>query len=163
LWAVDEIDSAWHEFTHHIGIKCPFDFDLNPLHDFNPDFFCITGVFSDGVNPITDPRVAPTVNAGDTLLVRLLNAGYTIHEYTFEGIDAEVIDVDGRTLGRAPRDQYSAPFVIPAGTPFRLTTARRFTMLLRPTTPGAFNVEIKFIDWVTGELHHVARTVINVQ
>jgi plastocyanin len=159
LWAVDEVDSTWHDLNHHIGISCPF-MPHGPLNNFNPDFFAITGVFSDGVNPITDPRVAVTANAGDTVLIRLMNAGYNVHEYLFEGVDAEVIAVDGRTLGRSPYQKYSSPFIIPAGTPFRLTTARHWDLLLTPSASGMF--QVRYFDWVTGKHYHTARTVINV-
>jgi hypothetical protein len=68
-------------------------------------------------------------------------------------------------------DQYSSPFVIPAGTPFRLTTARRIDMLFRPTVPGVFPVTIKHIDWTKSKnaalprqelVWGVTRTVITV-
>jgi plastocyanin len=160
LWAVDEIDSTWHDFNHHVGISCPFA-PHGPLNRFRPDYFAITGAFSDGVNPITDPRAAIRTHAGDPVLIRLTNAGYTVHEYVFEGVDAEVIAIDGRTLGHAPQQRYSSPFVIPAGTPFRLTTARHWDLLLHPTTSGLFRV--KYFDWVTGELYHTATTVIDVR
>ncbi len=145
------------------------------LNDFIPDIFFITGVFPRVVqgnlnnlpiitavirpNTRTDPDtgppatlVAPTVRVGQTLLVRLLNAGYTIQEYRIgrpgDALDATVIATDGRPFGiPGTENQYSSPFVIPAGTRFRLTTARRIDMLFRPTVPGIFPVVIKHIDW----------------
>lgn len=145
------------------------------LNDFIPDIFFITGVFPRVVrgdlnnlpiitafirpNTPTDPEtgppaslVSPTVRVGQTLLVRLLNAGYTTQEYMIgrpgDAIDATVIATDGHPFGvPGGRDQYSSPFVVPAGTRFRLTTARRIDMLFRPTVPGNFPVVIRHLDW----------------
>jgi FtsP/CotA-like multicopper oxidase with cupredoxin domain len=140
------------------------------LNDFIPDIFTVTGVIADVVSgnlnnlPIvmaaitpetaTDPRttpppslVSPTLAAGQTLLVRLLNAGYTTQEYTL-GLDALVVATDGVPFGiPGTRTQYAAPFVIPAGTPFRLTTARRIDLLLRPAAPGIFPFTTRHLDW----------------
>ena len=91
--------------------------------------------------------VAPTVRAGQTLLVRLLNAGYTWQEYTLE-LDAVVIAHDGHPFGIPDSHHgYSQAFAIPAGTPFRLSTARRLDLLIRPTTPGEFLFTAKHYDW----------------
>jgi hypothetical protein len=140
------------------------------LNVFVPDIFNVTGVIADVVSgnlnnlpivtaPITpatviDPStsppasvVSPTLAAGQTLLVRLLNAGYTTHEYTI-GLDALVVATDGHPFGiPGTREQYASPFLIPAGTPFRLTTARRLDLLIRPILPGTFVFTTRHLDW----------------
>lgn len=169
------------------------------LNDFIPDIFTITGVFPRVVRgdlnnlPIvtaiirpdtpTDPEtgppaslVAPTVRVGQTLLVRLLNAGYTIQEYQIgrpgDALDATVIATDGRPFGiPGTENQYASPFVIPGGTLFRLTSARRLDLLFRPTAPGEFPVTIKHIDWTKSKnadqpnrelVWGITRTIITV-
>ena len=149
----------------------PVNFTQNGvLNDFIPDILFITGVIPEVVSgspanppiitaPITpatptDPAttppaslVSPTVRVGETLLVRLLNAGYTTQEYTL-GLDAAVIATDGHAFGIPDSpEQYSAAFVIPAGTSFHLTTARRIDLLIRPTTPGTFLFTAHHYDW----------------
>jgi FtsP/CotA-like multicopper oxidase with cupredoxin domain len=163
LWAVDEIDTRFHTLDHQAGQACPF-FNVdengeptgatNPrMNDFRPDIFVISGIPINNFDPkatdrqpITHPNVAVTMGVGQTLLIRLLNAGYTIQRYTL-GLDAEVIDVDGRPLGHAPESAMTRPFVIPANTPFELSTARRYTMLVRPTQPGVFHFKAEHTDW----------------
>ncbi len=105
LWAVDEFDTRWHRpINHQAGLSCPFynSKDVNKfeptgddnvgLHDFRPDFFLISGVASTGT-PIADPRVAIQAAWGDTILIRLLNSGYTVQEYLFPDLDVEVVGV----------------------------------------------------------------------
>ncbi|MHB8764656.1 MAG: multicopper oxidase domain-containing protein, partial [Deferrisomatales bacterium] len=179
LWAVDELDSRWHApINHQAGLGCPFyhlDAEGRPtgaenprLNQFEPDVFLISGVPVRDPDPrltsrppIDDPRVAVRARAGESVLIRLLNAGYTVQRYTFHGLDAEVVDVDGRTLGRSPFCRYNRPFVIPAGEPFELTTARRYTLLLRPSAPGTYRFTVDFHDWVTGRVLGKAETFVS--
>ena len=173
LWVADEFDTRWHEFINHkAGIKCPFynvKSDGTPtgaddprMNEFNPDIFLISGVPSDG-SVIRDPRVAVRANAGETILVRLLNAGYTVQEYTFDGLDAEVIEVDGRPLGHTAKNSFSRPFMIQAGEPFRLTSAQRWTMLLKPTSVGNYRFKVKYRDWISDKVLGNAKTRITVR
>ncbi|MDI6854902.1 MAG: multicopper oxidase domain-containing protein [Deltaproteobacteria bacterium] len=177
LWVPDEFDSVWHELGHDAFMQdCDQNDPNDPdnftqdgiLNDFIPDIFFITGIFPevvagnlnnlpiitaaitpDTVTPTGPPAsvVAPTVRVGQTLLVRLQNAGYTTQEYALE-LDALAIATDGRPFGiPGTENQYSAPFSIPANTPFRLTTARRLDLLIRPTVAGTFLFTSKHLDW----------------
>jgi hypothetical protein len=178
VWVVDEFDSRWHvlgtnDFMFASGSdpNDPASF-AQPggfLHDFRADLFVITGVpipagangQPDGNVPITDPRVAATVQRGQTMLIRLLNGGYNIHEHTF-GADVLAIESDGRPFGVPPFGSYSQPYIIPANQPFRLSTARRWSLILRPTTPGVIPYKVDFFDWITGVKTGTARTTITV-
>ena len=184
-WVPDEFDSRWHVLGHNAFMQaCDQNDPVNPqtftndgiLNDFRPDIFLISGVVSvpSGIDPatgapvgapITDPRVAITAQGGQNVLIRLLNAGYTIQEYTL-GIDATVIAQDGHPLGVPPVDQYSFPFVIPANTPFRLTTAMRWDLVvntpLPATVPRTFPFQVKYIDLNNGRVLHIAQTTITV-
>ena len=187
-WVPDEFDSRWHVLGHNAFMQaCDPNDPVNPalfdhtgiLNDFQPDIFLISGVVSvpdptqplpPGVltpppfgigAPITDPAVAVTAQVGQNILIRLLNAGYTIQEYTL-GIDATVIGEDGHPLGVPPVDQYSSPFVVHANTPFRLTTAMRWDLVVTPTAAGTFPFIVKYISLNNGELFHVAQTTITV-
>jgi FtsP/CotA-like multicopper oxidase with cupredoxin domain len=140
------------------------------LNAFIPDIFTVTGVIAEvaagsfdnlpiitapitpdtSTDPGTTPPaslVSPTVALGQTLLIRLVNAGYTSQEYTI-GLDVLAVATDGRPFGiTGTQEQYSSPFVIPAGTSFRLSTARRLDLLIRPTARGTFAATIKHLDW----------------
>jgi FtsP/CotA-like multicopper oxidase with cupredoxin domain len=190
LWAVDEFDSTWHLLNHQafmqqcdvVAPMAPETFLRGILNDFRPDVFLITGLNSVPTTPIGQrpeqgapilaPPVVVQVPAGQNGLIRILNAGYTTQEYVL-GVDALVISADGRPFGADrwnPRRKYSKPFFVRAGTPFRVTAARRFEVLVRaPNTPGAtFPAEVRFYDWMRGPqsptpvLFHIARTEIQV-
>jgi FtsP/CotA-like multicopper oxidase with cupredoxin domain len=171
IWAVDEIDSVWHSLGHnaHMQTCTPDDpagastfTNDGMLNNFRPDIFVITGVpRADDATPITDARVAVNAQAGQTILIRVLNAGYTVQQYTL-GLDATVIAMDGRALGVPPFSSFSFPFTVPAGTPFKLTSARRWDLLLKPTSPGVYPAMVEFLDWVNGTKYATARTTITV-
>ena len=100
--------------------------------------------------------------AGQTILIRLLNAGYTVQEYTFEGLSPEVVDIDGRPLGHTDKNSFTRPFVIPDGQSFSLTSARRWTMLLRPEAAGSYPFKVKYRHWISGQVLGEVETRINV-
>ena len=146
FWVCDEIDSSWHTKCWDAG-TCGGDAGLN---DLNPDYFIITGV--DGAqSALTDPRVAVDMNAGQTLLVRYLAAGYYPQRITFGGLTATVVASDGRPFPNAVQmDHIDA------------VAAERYDCLLTPTTPGTYEVTVEFLHWVTGAVLGTARTRINV-
>lgn len=170
MWAVGEIDTRWHnEVAQDVnaGIKCDFFQGQKPnpqMNRYEPENFFITGVPADQSNPlITDPRVAITATQGQKILIRILCAGYTTQFFTID-LDTTVVGIDGRNLGRFPREQYSRPFVRPAGTEFELTTARRNTLLIDTANviPGVYNVHVDFKQWISGEVLGVADTTITI-
>ena len=180
VWVPDEFDSRWHELGHDAFMQaCDANDPVNPrlftqdgiLNKFRPDIFLISGVvsvpttFTQAGTPvgavITDPRVAVTARVGQNILIRLLNAGYTNQEYTI-GLNAAVIAQDGHPLGVPPFDQYSFSFLQGANKPFRLTTARRWDLVLAPNKPGVFPFKVKYIDLTNGKVLHLAQTTITV-
>lgn len=181
VWAVDSFDSIWHLLNHDAFMQqCDANDPMAAatftndgiLNVFRPDVFVISGVVSEPTSPpnvfpeigarIQDPAVAINARVNQTILIRLLNADYLVHENVL-GLDAIAIGADGHPFGVPPFDQYSSPIPIPAGTPFRTTSARRYDLLVRtPILPGTFPFRVRFIDWVSGKVFHIARTVINV-
>lgn len=179
VWVADSIDSIWHGLGHQAFMQNASPTDpMNPagfsqdgiLNNFRPDIFVLTGIprrqndptaFIATENPLFGSLVAPTVVAGQTLLIRVLNADYLVQQFTL-GIDVEVIGMDGRALGVPPFMQYSKPFRIPAGTPFRLASAMRWDLIVRPTTTGVIPATVEFFDQITGNRLYTARTTISV-
>jgi hypothetical protein len=178
-WVADSIDSRWHNLGHNAFMQDSVPDDpVNPanftqdgiLNDFRPDIFVLTGIarrkndptpFTAAENPLFGALVAPTVGVGQTLLIRVLNADYIIHQITL-GIDVEVIAMDGRALGATPETQYSRPFRIPAGTSFRLTSAMRWDLIIRPTVAGTIPATVEFLNQITGTRLYTAQTTITV-
>ena len=163
-WVPDEIDPRWHLMDHHEGIHATFGVDAG-LNRFEPKYFLVTGVPStgDGASATrTDPRVAVAMRRGQTALFHVLNAGYTIQRFTLEGLAAEVINVDGHTLGSADDGRFSRPFPIAAGQSFELTTAQRWMLLAKPTVAGRYRLKVEFLHWITRRVLHVAETFVTV-
>lgn len=179
FWVADSIDSRWHSLGHDAFMqKCVPDDPVNPanfsqdgiLNDFRPDIFCLTGIprrkndptaFTAADNALFGPLVAPTVEVGKTLLIRVTNADYIIQQFTL-GIDADVIAMDGRALGVPPYMQYSHPFRLPAGTPFRLTSAMRWDLIVKPATAGVIPATVEYFNQINGQKLYTARTTITV-
>jgi len=146
VWACDEIDSSWHNLGWTAG-TCGGDVGLNSL---NPDYFIITGV--DGAQSArTDPGVAVTMNVGQKLLVRYINAGYLPQRINFGGLTATVHMSDGRAL----------PNPIQA-TELETCAAERYDCIFEPTTAGVYEVTVEYLDWASGAVVGTARTRINV-
>jgi FtsP/CotA-like multicopper oxidase with cupredoxin domain len=165
---VEFVDVVAHDMMH----------PENPphsMHVFNPKYFVISGVPHPWTKLDTLPvdrddnlaflsPIPARVQFDQTLLVRLLCASYGLCRVTFEGLDVEIIAMDGRVMGQTPYTKYNAPFKIPAGVPFELTAARRFDLLIRPTRGqvGSHRVLVEFQDHITRVNQGIAETFIHV-
>lgn len=156
IWLVDDVDPRWHNLSngdHDVGL-CGEDAGLNR---WDPKYFMVNGVFSD--NTMTDPKVMATVRLGQRLLVRIINAGYSVLRINM-GHNAQLVGVDGRLLGRHPWNRVDP---IAADTSMILTTAGRFDFLFTPTRRGTFPVQMEFLDWIKGTVQDGGRGVVNTQ
>jgi hypothetical protein len=89
------------------------------------------------------------------ILIRLLNASYSILRVTF-GCDVYVVGCDGHRLGK---DSWCSPRLIPKGASIELTTAGRFDILATPPTRGTYPVTIEFLHWITRRVQDDGRGV----
>lgn len=146
IWAADEFDSRWHSLSWDAG-TCGGDVGL---HNLRPDYFIISGV--DGArSALTDPRVAVTMNRGQTLLVRYINAGYLPQRINFGSLKPNIVASDGRPLPSAV-----------AVSSLRATSAERYDFVIKIDTAGTYEVRIEFLHWVKNTVIGTARTRINV-
>jgi len=144
-------------FANNPGVNKFFAFN-----DFNADYWFVTGVpvpaHKGGIGTIPSGVVVPpalnsgvsgmqvSINAqtGQTILVRCLDAAYNSTEVTFP-MNVVVIAWDGRALG-VPPFGHNHSYLVPAGTPIVMSTARRFDVLIRSTTPINDFATVKFIN-----------------
>jgi FtsP/CotA-like multicopper oxidase with cupredoxin domain len=175
FWVADSIDTRWHSLGHNAFMQSINESEpMNPstfsqdgfLNDFRPDIFVLSGLPRRKNDPAPyttaeSPLVAPTIGVGQTLLIRVVNADYLIQQFTL-GIDAEVIAMDGHALGVPPLHQYSRTFRLPANTPFRLTSAMRWDLIVKPTATGVFPATVEFLNQITGQHLYTAHTTITV-
>ncbi|MFA5110677.1 MAG: multicopper oxidase domain-containing protein [Desulfobaccales bacterium] len=182
VWVLDDVDPLWHLLDHDAAMSSCDNLNLdangNPvgvnftsgggLNVFNPAYFCISGVPHPWTRNLptdpVNPGVAVQVKAGKTLLIRLLCGAYSLNKCVMEGLNAEVIAMDGRVLGQPPFTKYSRPFTISAGVPFNLTAARRFDLLISPTAAqiGTHRFVVEFQHHVTRQVMGIAETFVNV-
>ncbi len=156
-WVLQAVDSVWHDiaadhaafFPGHgtqPGINDIFYHGF--FHDYNPDYFFITGVpipvRAPGPGTIPPNVVIPAaLNSGvsgtqvsinaqrnQTILIRCLDAAYGTARVTFP-VDVVIIAWDGRALGIPPYGSYNSAYPVKAGTPIKLSVARRFGALIR--------------------------------
>lgn len=160
FWVLSTVDSRWHEKMDdpRAGIARPGDrpgvndeWEKADFHDYNSDYWFVTGqpfpgrlggTASSAPNLVV-PRALNcgvegmqiSVNArrNQTILVRVLAASYDIVRIAFP-VDVLLIAIDGRSLGSPPRQEYSRPVLLPAGTFTEIAAAQRFDVLIRPTT-----------------------------
>jgi hypothetical protein len=173
-------------FHSHAG-SVPGANDFFAFNDYNADYWYVTGVavpahkggtgtiaanvvIPPGLNSgVTGSQVSINAPVGQTILVRCLDAAYNSAEVTFP-MDVVVTAWDGRALGVEPFGHNNA-YLVPAGTPIKQTTARRFDALIRTTSAmvGTQYATVKFINTrgqmpnvpgVTGYDHEVVCTAL---
>jgi FtsP/CotA-like multicopper oxidase with cupredoxin domain len=171
LWVLDDCDSVWRENMNGPKDTFPAHGLLNPgvddqffkgdFHDFNPNYFFVTGLplpANVGGTGTCDSNfvIPPELNSGvtgmqvpinalrnQTILIRILCAAYINITLTFP-TDVVIIAFDGRALGVPPFTQYNHAFLLPAGTPYKLSTARRFDVLMRSASTVNSNATVEF-------------------
>lgn len=159
LWAFDDVDPTWRSLNHSAGL-CGDDAGLNI---FRPKYFMCSGV----PNPRTktDPRVVINAKVGQRILIRHLNASYSVVTTTFTGLAATIYGADGRPL-QHPDFPWAKPIQVPAGAPIETVAAQRRDIIIIPTKAGVYPVRTEFRDWITGEIQDggngIVETYINV-
>ncbi len=172
LWVIDDRDSTWSDNMSNARDTMPAHgtqpgindvFTKGDLHDFNADYFFVTGVpfpapVGSTISCAPNVVVPAELNSGvvgmqvsinsqvnKTILVRCLCASYVSLRVSFP-VDITIIAWDGRALGVPPFGNYSEPYVVKAGTQIALSTARRFDALIRSATPVNSFANVEFIN-----------------
>jgi len=114
IWHLHTFDSRWHSER----ISGP------ATVQYNPDYFLING--RDGAALQTDATTAISGNAGDTVLLRVVNLGYLPSSVVLGNLAFDVIASDGRPLAEPvtqvkawrimPGERYDILFVLPTLT-----------------------------------------------
>lgn len=153
-WVLDDMDPRWHAMADHDAGLCGMDVGLNR---FEPKYFLMSGVFNN--KTMTDARTVVTARLGQRILIRLLNASYSVLRVTL-GCDAEWAASDGHGMGREP---WCDTVMIPAGTPFEVSTAQRYDLILRPATRGTYPARFEFRHWITGQIQNNGAGVVQTK
>lgn len=138
VWTLSEFDSAWRT--------------NNPKPNFayfNADYFLING--KDGFRTIRDPDTAISCRVGETVLLRLVHAGYLIAKVSFGGLRASVVASDGRPLPSPLRRRS-----------IKIASGERYDLLFTPTEPGTYRAKVRYLNWYEGTVRGIAKTKIKV-
>jgi FtsP/CotA-like multicopper oxidase with cupredoxin domain len=144
-WVLDDMDPRWHNIEEHDAGLCGMDVGFNR---FEPKYFLMSGVFNN--RTMVDSKTVVTAPLGKKILIRLLNASYSVIRATL-ACDALLVSCDGHGLGR---EAWCDTKVLPAGVPFELATAQRYDLILTPPARGTYNARFEFRHWITGNIQN---------
>lgn len=143
IWVFDDIDPRWHRLEHDAGL-CGTDAGLNV---FRPRYFFVSGIVN--TRAASHSAVAVTAKRSDQVLIRMINAAYSVMRIQFD-IDVEVVSVDGHALNKP----WAKPYTIPRGTWLEMATAARYDLIIKPPgATGTAKARFEFTDWVTKRVH----------
>jgi FtsP/CotA-like multicopper oxidase with cupredoxin domain len=151
LWLFDDMDPRWHAIDQHDAGLCGMDVGLNR---FEPKYFLLSGVFNN--RTMFDSRAVVTAPLGKRILIRLLNASYSVLRVTLP-CDALMVGCDGRPMGK---EAWCGTKLIPANTPFDVSSAQRYDLILTPPARGAFTARAEFRHWITGQIQNNGAGVV---
>jgi len=133
FWAFGGWDVRKHELHQAAGLLGE-DAGLNV---WEPQYLHINGAF--GAAAARSRRVTIDAQTGQTVCLRLLNAGYSVARVTFGGLEARMVGSDGRRL--------TSSFVVDE---WLMSGAERYEALLRPTRPGTYAITVESFHYITG-------------
>lgn len=154
LWVADDMDPRFHAIVDHDAGLCGLDVGLNR---FEPEYFLLSGVFNN--RTMADPPAKIWARQGERILIRLLNASYSILEVTFP-IDVLWCGCDGHPMGK---HIWCDSSVIPAGTPISLVTAQRYDLIALPPGPGNYVVKMVFRNWISKRVQNNGKGVLKTR
>ncbi len=155
LWVAFSLDPNWRRLNHAAGL----DGSDAGLNIFNPKYDLINGV-PQPLGPtaeITHPDVAVRAKVGQTVLVRLVSAGYMQKEWTFhpgrthgKRLDVQVVAADGRPFvaTNAAGNSFHPRFARQA---LRMGPAERYDCIVTAPVPDVYPVTIGTVDWLSLE------------
>lgn len=151
FWVFDDIDPSWH--TSDAAANAPStgaaNGGFNP-HLFDPKYFLVNGIAN--TDAARHPDVAVQARSGDKLLLRLVNASYSLMRIRFEKLRGHIVSVDGSALDVAERAWTRWIAVEPDQAVLMATGSRNDVLIdLDPqknnVKPGdSFQVVFEFLD-----------------
>jgi FtsP/CotA-like multicopper oxidase with cupredoxin domain len=151
FWVFDDIDPSWHgsDAAACTPSAIAANGGFNP-HLFYPKYFLVNGIAN--TEAVRHPDVAVQARAGEKVLLRLVNASYSLMRVRFEKLRGHIVSVDGSALDVAERPWTQWIAVEPDQPVFMATGSRNDVLIdLDPAKnnvqPGdSFQVVFEFLD-----------------
>ncbi len=124
FWVFDDIDPSWHGDDVLNGVPLPATGAQRP---FEPRYFLVNGV--PNTEALHHPDVAIEARCGDKLLIRLVNASYSLLRVTLENLRGDIVSVDGRALDTSERS-WTRWIPVQSRQPIYMATASRHDLLI---------------------------------
>ncbi|WJW76371.1 multicopper oxidase family protein [Thiohalobacter sp. IOR34] len=139
IWQLGSFDSSWHgEMVSGAGTV-----------RYRPDYFMING--RDGANAASDPTVAVSAGAGQTVLIRVNGTSYMPAMIRLGGLPFQVIASDGRPL--------PAPITV---TEQLVCAGERYDLLLTLPNSGQYQASVDYYDIRRARLLGSVNTTLTV-
>lgn len=142
FWVFDDVDPVWHDAGRDGAAMT----GAVPPPAFRPKYFLVNGV--PNTLALEHKDVAIEAKRGDQVLLRLMNAGFSLVKVQLQGLAANIIAVDGNTLGGVERP-WTRWITVAPGQPVHLPTASRYDILLdldSSVAPGDYQATFEFQD-----------------
>jgi hypothetical protein len=141
LLVFDDVDPDWHGVVTAANTPDPA---------FNPKYFLVNGVAN--TDTVHHPDVAISAKAGEKVLLRMLNASYSLVKISIDHFHGSIVSVDGSAI-----DTASCPWAswipVQPDRPVFLATGSRHDLLIdldpakNPSVPGtSYKVTFEFLD-----------------
>jgi hypothetical protein len=146
-WVFDDVDPSWH------GVKpdAVLGKDGPAGAMFAPKYFLVNGVAN--VAAHDHANVAIDAKVGDKILMRLLNASFSLMRIRIQGLKGDIISVDGKALA-GPDRPWGKWSPVQPGQPVYMATGARHDVLIdldpvknQVKAGDEFLVNFEFLDW----------------
>ncbi|MGL4395966.1 MAG: hypothetical protein ACRCS9_05450 [Hyphomicrobium sp.] len=144
---LDDVDPLWHRAADE-ALKSA---DWVAPRVFDPRYFLVNGIPNVEARDHADCMIE--ARAGDKVLIRMLNASYSLVRVTIENFSGHVIAVDGDALGTPARPWTRWIPTLPDQPIYLATGARNDVLIdldprLNPSKPGGRHIiKFEFLDW----------------
>jgi FtsP/CotA-like multicopper oxidase with cupredoxin domain len=169
-WVLDDVDPAWHT----AGIADD-GAAISADRAFDPKYFLINGV--PNTEALHDERVTIDAAAGDKVLIRMLNASFSLMRIKVDGLQGNIISVDGQALASADRPWTNWSAVQPSQPMFMAAGARHDVLIDLDPAKNLIErgrdhlVTFEFLDWEKRQVRncsakcpaHIGRAVTRIR
>ena len=146
IWILDDVDPNWHDASRHENALG----SVTAEQIFDPKYFLVNGVANTQAPRHAD--VAVTARAGEKVLIRLLNASFSIVKITLEHFHGSIVSVDGTAIDTQANPWASWIPLIP-DRPLIMATGSRHDLLIdldplkNPAVAGKpYRIVFEFLD-----------------